>query len=80
MGFAAETQIDLELEEIYSTNITLVPDDIAFSDFVTRISPSLLYTKDGRVIDFSVDYNYEIFIYANNSDLNQDFHQLDSFL
>lgn len=79
-GFSAETELSIGLSEIYSSNIFLFPDDDAISDFVTRINPSIMFSEEGRAIDFSASYNYEYLFYADNSDFNQDYHQLESNL
>ncbi len=77
-GFSSETQIDLELSEIYTSNIALQPSDQAVSDFVTRVSPSLVFSQESQIVDVDVDYTFEALIYAKNSTFNQAYHQLDS--
>ena len=77
-GLSAETELSIGLSEIYSSNIFLFPDDDAISDFVTRISPSIMFSEGGRIVEFSANYSYETLIYADHADFNQDFHQLES--
>ncbi len=74
----ADTEINIGLSETYSSNISLLPSSEAESDFVTRISPSLAFTRSGRIADVNIDYTYETLIYADNSTFNEDFHQLNS--
>ena len=78
MGLSAETNIDISLSEIYSSNIELRPDNEAVADFVTRISPSLLFVDKGSIIDIDIDYLVEAFFYADNSQFNEAYHQLDA--
>ena len=75
-AFSQGVELDLGLSEIYSSNILLVPDDEAVSDFVTRINPSLSYSKQSQFVDLLVDYDFEALFYADNSILNQNHHQL----
>ena len=75
---ASDVALDLTLEEIYSSNINLEPDESAQSDFVTRISPSVYVDYRGNRSYVDIGYTYEALLYQANSEFNEDFHQLDS--
>jgi uncharacterized protein (PEP-CTERM system associated) len=77
-GLAADINFDIGLSEIYTSNLFLLPEELEVSDFVTRISPGVDVNHEGNGLEAHIGYSYEALFYADNSDFNEDFHQLDS--
>lgn len=75
----AETDflIDATLSGTYSDNVRLEPDDLAEDDFVTGIRPGFRVDHRTGRFEARVEYGYEALFYAQNSDLDSDFHQAD---
>jgi uncharacterized protein (PEP-CTERM system associated) len=78
VGLAADIDFDILLSENYTSNLFLQPEEVAVSDFVTRISPGVDLTHEGNGLDAHIVYTYEALFYADNSEFNEDFHELDS--
>jgi hypothetical protein len=65
----------LSLEEQYDDNIALVPDE-KDSDWITTVSPGLLFEVDSRKTRFDLDYEAGFAIYLKDSDRDTDRHRL----
>lgn len=61
--------------ETWTDNLDLVSSG-GSSDYVTRLSPGVNVTGQGRRLRGSLDYTYSRFIYLDRSDANRDGHQV----
>lgn len=66
----------LSLEERYTDNVDLDPDDQARSDWITEITPAVSVKRDGRRLKVNADYRLQGLIYANESRNNDVLHYL----
>jgi uncharacterized protein (PEP-CTERM system associated) len=76
--FADQWQLHptLQLEEIYTDNVTLAPPSQAESDFVTAINPGFRFNGEGGRVKANVSYLSQNFLYANNSSFDSSYQQL----
>jgi len=76
--FAAQWQLHptLQLEEVYTDNLTLAPPGQADADFVTGINPGFGLTGEGGRIKVKVNYRLQNYLYANNDSYNGSHQQL----
>jgi len=77
-ALAVDVQFSAQVEEVYSDNITLVPNDEAKADFVTRIAPSVQLDYLANSAEVTAEYTYEILRYASETDFDQEYHQLNA--
>lgn len=73
---AAEYELDVSLASIYTSNLTLAPDDMAESQWVNAVSPRFFLTKNTPRYQIDLDYELQAFFYANESELNEAFSRL----
>jgi uncharacterized protein (PEP-CTERM system associated) len=66
----------LSIEERYTDNVDLDPDDRARSDWITEITPAVSVSRDGRRLKVNADYRPQGLIYANESRNNDVLHNL----
>ena len=77
-SFAAHWQLrpNLQLEEVYTDNVTLAPPGQAESDFVTGINPGFSLTGEGGRVKAKVNYQLQNYLYANDSGRDSSYQQL----
>lgn len=66
------------LRETYTDNVDLEPDDEADSDLITELRPGITVTGEGRRFDANLNYTLQALYYAEDSDQNEAFHQLNA--
>ena len=64
IGLAGDIDFKISLSEIYTSNLFLQPEELAVSDYVTRISPGLDFTRKGNGLEATISYAYEALFYA----------------
>jgi uncharacterized protein (PEP-CTERM system associated) len=69
----------LDLRETYSDNVRLSPRSSRESDFITDIAPGILATHENRGLKFRAKYALHGLHYADHSDGNTIYHELDAF-
>jgi len=77
VGNAATWRFDptINISETYTDNIFLDSSN-EVDDFITEITPGIHITGDGRFLKVDFDYQYQNLIYADDSSLNDEHHQL----
>ena len=76
--FAAQWQLHptLQLEEVYTDNVTLAPPGQTESDFVTGVNPGFNLTGQGGRVKANVNYQLQNYLYANDSGRDSSYQQL----
>jgi uncharacterized protein (PEP-CTERM system associated) len=76
--YAAQWQLHptLQLEEVYTDNVTLAPPSQAETDFVTGVNPGFGLAGEGGRIKVKVNYLLQNYLYANNDSYNGSHQQL----
>jgi uncharacterized protein (PEP-CTERM system associated) len=64
----------------YSSNITLAPSGEEESDFVTQINPGIYVKAEGRKATWDLAYRMQNLFYAENSDEDNTYNQLETNL
>jgi hypothetical protein len=81
-GFAVQAEWEITpgigLGVVYSDNVFLDPDDLAREDTVTEVIPGIAISYAGPRVDLNLDYRMLNYFYAEDSDLDNTYHQLDS--
>lgn len=79
---AAEWRItpSLRLQETYTDNVNLAPDDLKRSDYITEISPGVTVTGMGPNLQFNLAYAMQNLAYAREDDSFRTNHLLSSDL
>jgi hypothetical protein len=84
LGSSAATALEIEprvsVGQIYTSNVNLAPDGEEESDWVTRLAPGVNVLLEGTRVRAEVDYELESLFYADESDRNEVYHQLDGDL
>ncbi len=79
VGLAAiEFQSDLGLAEIYTSNVDLAAGALEEDEWVTRLAPHVSLNYASPMLELMADYTLEALFYANDSERNQSYNQLDS--
>lgn len=65
----------VNLKETYTDNVFLESDNER-DDFITEITPGIRISGKGRYLQLDLDYQYQSLFYADDSSLNDEFHQL----
>ena len=65
----------INITETYTDNVFLDSNNER-EDFITEITPGIHITADGRFLKMDFDYQYQNLIYADDSSLNDEYHQL----
>lgn len=73
---AVEFVPELTIGGTYTDNVTLAPEGLEESEFVTEIRPSFTLTQEGARFQADVDYQMQYFNFSEDSDRNQTFHNL----
>ncbi len=60
----------------YTDNFALAPDGLEESDFVTEARPSFSLEGEGNRFNADIDYQYQHFFFAENSDRDESYHNL----
>lgn len=60
----------------YTDNFSLAPDGLEESDFVTEARPSFSLEAQGTRFEADIDYQYQHFFFAEDSDRNESYHNL----
>jgi hypothetical protein len=77
----AESKFDIKLtgSETYIDNLRLVsPDEPSTSDFITQLNPEVTYTSNSPRLNAALHYLMQNLWYADNSEFNDTFHNLDA--
>jgi len=75
---ALEFEPKLTVGEIYTSNVNLSPDGREQSEWVTQVMPSIGIGYQGPRLDLRLDYALEALFYADVSDRNEVYNQLES--
>jgi hypothetical protein len=75
---ALEITPSVTVGEIYTSNVNLAPDGQEESEWVTRVVPGVNLAFVGNDLQVDVDYLLEALFYADESDRNDIFNQLDA--
>ncbi len=67
------------LGEIYTDNVALAPEGQEESEFITLLNPGFTLYQDRGRVKANVAYQMQNLFYADDSDFNETFHQLDAF-
>jgi len=60
----------------YTDNFALAPDGLEESDFVTEARPSFSLEAEGTRFNADIDYQYQHFFFAENSERDESYHNL----
>lgn len=75
---ALDFEPKLTIGEVYTSNVNLSPDGREQSEWVTQVMPSIGIGYQGPRLDLRVDYALEALFYADVSDRNEVYNQLNS--
>ncbi len=75
---ALEWEAALTVGEIYTDNVELKPADQAKDEWITRVSPSVGVSHEGKRLELDIDYSLEGLFYADVSARNEVYSQLES--
>jgi len=78
IAMALDVYPSLELAEIYTNNVDLQPDGMKEHEWVTRVAPHLRLEHAGPSLAVDFDYTFESLFYAEDSDRNEVYNQLES--
>ncbi len=78
MAEAVDLEPSISIAEIYTNNVDLARDGLEESDWVTRVAPGISLIHDGGGLDVNLDYTFEALFYAEDSDRNEAYNQLDA--
>lgn len=67
-----------DFSEIYSSNIEPFTGSKEKEEYVSQISPGFTLEDKGRRVDMSIQYRWQGLYYANDSDKDSSYHQLQS--
>ena len=68
----------LSVAETYTDNVSLAPNALKQSDWVTQVTPGISMTATGARLKFNASYNPQITYYAQGSQGNQIYQQLNA--
>jgi hypothetical protein len=64
------------LGQTWTDNVTLAPDGLEESEWITELTPGFTLGRDGPRARLQLDYDLQALWFADNSDFNDQFHQL----
>ena len=78
MTFASEMIITpyISASESYTDNLFLTVSEDQQSDYITQLNPGIKIRGTGNQMNLSLDYNMQNLHYSDNSDFNENRHQL----
>src|SRR6056297_2152589 len=65
------------LGQTWTDNVSLAADGFEESEWITEFTPGFLLEVEGQRVDAEVNYDLQSLWYADNSDFNETYHQLD---
>lgn len=77
-GAAVEVEPYVSLGETYTSNVNLAPDGLEESEWVTSVVPSIRIGHQGPGMQLELTYALEALFYAEESDRNEVFNQLNA--
>lgn len=77
-AIALEWDASLTLGEIYTDNVELRSDGLAEDEWITRVSPEINLFHEGSRVELDVNYSLEALYYADVSERNEVYSQLNS--
>lgn len=75
---ASAIQPSVTVAEIYTNNVDLAPSGQEEDEWVTRLAPRINLIYEGTSLQATADYTLEALFYANDSDRNEVYNQLNS--
>jgi uncharacterized protein (PEP-CTERM system associated) len=80
-GWTASVEIipSLALEETYTDNVSLAPDSLKQSEWITVVIPAIAISADGARAHLDVNYAPEANFYARSHESNQIYQRLEAY-